>query len=367
MATNDPAILLAASLFFPLRALTTPARAAIAYQGIAAPTPPVISVTTPASGSTITRTASIAVNVTDDSGSLRYVGIWATLANGTTLTVWDGSAFVGAFATSSTHVGIALGHTYTILHDSPGWASTSVVLHIAAIDLLGAETTATASFTISNPPTAPVISAFDPLAGAIGRTDEVSFTVTSVDGFAKVIVWADLDDGTSVFAYNGTAFSGEVDDASTLDGTTTKAFGITYNGDGWGDDYTLHVLAVDLAGRSSDASVAYTLSDPPAPPDVTTPSVTVISPTPPGPIGRNDAVRVQVTDAGTLLRVKLYVTMGDEQYVVHNGYSFRPRYAVGSTRTAITGGFEYVLLRSGGWLASPTFEVYAIDQAGNER
>lgn len=218
-------------------------------------------------------------------------------------------------------------------------------------------------------PTPPVFGAFDPVAGEVAREDPVEATVTDPDGFGLVMVWAEMDDGTLVLVYDGTAFSSAFDDASTISGTTTKTIVVQHNAPGWTDDYVLKVRATDTNGASATASAAYTLSDPPAPvvPDETPPVVTVVSPTPPGPLGRNDAVRLRVTDGGTLKRVWLFVTMNGEQYVVHNGYSFRPAYSTGSTRTAIEGGYEFVLLRTSGWFAAPTFEVQATDDAGNER
>lgn len=224
-----------------------------------------------------------------------------------------------------------------------------------------------ADYLLAPPTSPPVFGSFSPGAGDVSRTDAVTVTVTDDDGFGQVLVWAELADGTLVMVYDGSTFSASFDAGSSISGTTTKTIVVQHDAPGWTDDYTLRVQATDSLGASASASSAYTITDPPAPPDTTQPTVTVVSPTPPGPIGRNDAVRLQVTDAGGLRRVRLSVTMGDEQYVIHNGYSFRPRYAQGSTVAAISGGFEYVVLRAGGWLSAPTFEVDAIDLAGNER
>lgn len=328
-------------------------------------TDPVISAFTPASGSSIARADSVAVDVTDET-SLGPVTISAEFADGTVLTVYQGGAFVGPFAAGSSQSG----DTWTIEHDAPGWPSSTVDIYVLAVDGAGNTATATASFTVSDPPAAPSFGSFSPAAGSVARADNVDFTVTSADGFSEIVVWAVLAGGTTVMVYDGSAFGPEVNGASSVSGTTTRSFSITHDGDGWEDDYTLHVLAVDSRGVSASTSSAYTLSDPPAPPDppdVTPPVVTVVSPAPPGPVGRNDAVRLRVTDSISLKRAWLFVTMNGEQYVVHNGYSFRPAYATGSTRTPIEGGYEFVVLRTGGWLAAPSFEVQAMDEAGNER
>ena len=328
-------------------------------------TDPVISAFTPTTGSSIARADPIAVDVTDET-TLGPVTISAEFADGTVLTVYDGGAFVGPFAAGSSQSG----NTWTIEHDAPGWPSSTVDVHVLAVDAAGNTATSTGSFTVTDPPAAPSFGSFSPAAGAVARADNVDFTVTSPDGFSKIVVHAVLADGSTVMVYTGSAFGPEVNAASSVSGTTTRSFSITYDGDGWPDDYTLHVLAVDARGVSSETSSAYTLSDPPAPPDppdVTPPVVTVLSPAPPGPVGRNEAVRLRVTDSISLRRAWLFVTMGGEQYVIHNGYSFRPAYSAGSTRTAIEGGYEFVVLRTGGWLAAPTFEVQAADEAGNER
>ena len=54
--------------------------------------------------------------------------------------------------------------------------------------------------------------------------------------------------------------------------------------------------------------------------------------------------------------------------VIHDGTSFGPNYpaASGNSRTVISGGFRYTLLRTGGWPASPTIIPYVVDVAGEE-
>lgn len=218
-------------------------------------------------------------------------------------------------------------------------------------------------FTAATPP---VFSAFSPVAGAVSRTAAVSFTITDLDGFSKILIWAVLTDGSSVMVYNGSAFSSQVDGASTISGTTTKAVSVQHDSPGWEDDYTLHALAIDADGASASASSAYTLSDPPAPPDATAPTVALVSPAADSEVTRATPIVVDVTDASTLARVVLAARYPSGRYdVVHDGDRFADEYR-GSSRTAITGGFRYRLLRTGGWPEAPTVVLpSAVDSVGN--
>ena len=53
--------------------------------------------------------------------------------------------------------------------------------------------------------------------------------------------------------------------------------------------------------------------------------------------------------------------------VIHEGVGFAPKYrGAGNLQVAITNGFRYTILREGGWPASPSITVFAIDQGGAE-
>jgi hypothetical protein len=159
-----------------------------------------------------------------------------------------------------------------------------------------------------------------------------------------------------------------VNAASTVGGTTTKSFSITYDGDGWLDDYTLHVRAIDAGGTSTTTSSAYTLTDPPPPPDVTTPELSNLSPAADSTIARSTAVEFDVTDDADLSLVivgVLYSATGEYE-VAHDGDAFAPRYVAKSTRTNISGGYHFKLIRTGGWPSAPTFRVRARDASNNE-
>lgn len=97
-------------------------------------------------------------------------------------------------------------------------------------------------------------------------------------------------------------------------------------------------------------------------------SVTNVSPAiessvqPPGVLG------FDVTSTTGLLRILVCVdpfNSARAPELAHDGDSFQNLYE-GSTRTAIAGGFRYVLRRAGGWYAAPRPLVFAVDLAGKE-
>lgn len=335
-----------------------------------APAAPVVGNYSPSSAGTITRTGTITIDVTDDEGSaaLSLVTITATLADGRSLAVYDGSAFPGPFAASSTRSNVTNGYRYSLVHDGAGWPSSSLAFRITAVDAQGRVTTSTSyTLTISDAQAGPTFGSFSPGAGAIARATAVSFDVADPDGFASITVWAVLGDGSTVVVYDGTSFGGEVDNASSVSGTTTKSFSIVYDGDGWPDDYTLHVRAVDALGASSTTSSAYTLSNPPAPPDTTAPVVANFSPAPGSTIARVTAVEFDVTDETglALLDIKVLYSDTGEKEVAFDEDGFSARFSGKSTKTAITGGWHFKLVRAGGWPSPPTIKVRPIDTSLN--
>lgn len=217
-------------------------------------------------------------------------------------------------------------------------------------------------------PSPPVFGSFSPAAGSVARAAAVSFTVTDADGFSRILVWAVLADGSSRMVYTGSAFTGDFDAASTISGTTTKTVSVKHDGAGWTDDYTLHVLAIDSDGASATASSAYTLSDPPDPPDTTAPEIGSPTPSTSVKLTRGGEWEVTVTDDEDLDLVEifvLYAATGDYE-VAYDGEAFAPRYVAKSTRTNVSGGYRFKLIRTGGWPAHPTFKVRARDAANNE-
>jgi hypothetical protein len=212
----------------------------------------------------------------------------------------------------------------------------------------------------------PVFGSFSPAAGAVSRTAAVGFTVTDPDGFSAIVVWAVLADGSTVVVYDGSAFGAQVNAASTVGGTTTKSFSITYDTPGWEDDYTLRVLAIDANGASATTSSAYTITDPPTPADASAPTVTLISPTDGSRIGRYRDLVLTVTDASVFtafLWITYPGTTPDD--LVYTGEAFGKAFAESSTVEEIEGGYQYTLRRAGGWPGNPTVYVKPIDASGN--
>lgn len=85
-------------------------------------------------------------------------------------------------------------------------------------------------------------------------------------------------------------------------------------------------------------------------------------------LGRNQGVAFDVTDnSGLFARIVVAAVFSSGLWeVVHDGTSFAPAYVGASTRTAISNGFHFNIIRSGGWFANPTVRVIPIDAAGNE-
>lgn len=98
------------------------------------------------------------------------------------------------------------------------------------------------------------------------------------------------------------------------------------------------------------------------------PAVAVVSPASGSSIGPTSVLVVDVTDAGGLRRVVLSVTFSGlaSAELVHDGDGFAPLYAPASARVDIAGGYRFSLTRSGGWPASPTLKVIAVDVTGQE-
>lgn len=66
-----------------------------------------------------------------------------------------------------------------------------------------------------------------------------------------------------------------------------------------------------------------------------------------------------------LVAVSIKFANEEDTAVVHDGTRFLGRYASLSTRTSITNGYHYSMLRAGGWSGNFQLWAYAIDQAGN--
>lgn len=341
-------------------------------------TGPVVDTFSPADASSIVRTAAAAFHVTDDGGTPARVIVTVTFADGTVEVVHDGSAFVGAY-TGSTRSGIANGYSFSLLHSSPGWPSATLMFSVTALDA-DSNFTIDSSYnlTVSNPSgaTPPVIDTFSPAnASTILVTDTASFHVTDETALSDVIVEVLHSNGLLEIIHDGGAFKAPYSASSTRSGISGGyAFVITRTG-GWPSaSFTITVRATDSDGNvTSTPTYTLNVSNPPPGPDVTTPTVSNVSPTPGTPISRSQPLFLDVTDNTGFRRILLVAFFdpndgGDGQReVVHDGDQFAARYIALSERTVISGGYRYRIRRaSGGWPSAPTIIPYAIDTSGNE-
>lgn len=103
--------------------------------------------------------------------------------------------------------------------------------------------------------------------------------------------------------------------------------------------------------------------------DTGPPVVNNIVPAPGGTLGRQQVIQFDVTDDVGLRRALPMVQfpgLGIWE-LVHNGDAFADQYQnAACQRFAITGGFRYQVLRTGGWPSAPVFRPFVYDTGGNE-
>ena len=101
--------------------------------------------------------------------------------------------------------------------------------------------------------------------------------------------------------------------------------------------------------------------------DTTPPTIENFDPVVGTPLRRSDEIAFDVIDnLSALRRVIVLVTLADETFCVHDGFTFKGEFVGRSSRSSIPGGYHYRLRRNSGWTDAPTFEVCAIDTSGNE-
>jgi hypothetical protein len=162
----------------------------------------------------------------------------------------------------------------------------------------------------------------------------------------------------------------------TSAGGITNGRQVTFeNAEGWPDDVKITVLAnnakVPFSPSGSPGGfeqVNYERTPPATPVDATSPTIGSIVPAPGTAIASTDPLQFDVTDnSGAFRRILIAVVLAGVTELAHDGNSFLGNYAGGAcSRTAISGGFRFVVLRDGGWPSSPTIRVFAVDQSGNE-
>jgi hypothetical protein len=99
------------------------------------------------------------------------------------------------------------------------------------------------------------------------------------------------------------------------------------------------------------------------------PTVTIISPLAGTPVGRSTPFVITVTSPLAIRRILLRAEYGGITLweLAHDGTTFGPAYQGGTNgRLVITDGYQFTLLRDGGWPGTPIITAYAIDAAGQE-
>lgn len=230
-----------------------------------------------------------------------------------------------------------------------------------------------------DPTDPPTVENFDPVDASLVTFDAtVAFDVTSdVASIDQVEAWATFsgDEGRRELIIRGDA-SGPPDVfdpyilVSTGGISNGRHFEVSRGGDGWFDDFVIDVVGThfDRPDDEGSGSASYVRSPPATPADTTSPIVGSVVPAPGTPIASTDPLQLDVTDdSGAFRRILIAVVLGGVTELAHDGSSFLGNYAGGScSRTAISGGFRFVILRDGGWPSSPSIRIFAIDLSGNE-
>lgn len=135
------------------------------------------------------------------------------------------------------------------------------------------------------------------------------------------------------------------------------------NGPGTGGDGFVLVDRVKVHTVAlSDSAIAQRFSDsswvdvPPAAPPV----LANLSPTAGAGIQPTAVIAFDALSDNTIMIVAEFPSLGIRE-VVHDGTSFLGAYASLSTRSPISGGQHFALLRQNGWPASPTFIAYSVE------
>lgn len=103
----------------------------------------------------------------------------------------------------------------------------------------------------------------------------------------------------------------------------------------------------------------------PASLDTTAPAITNFSPAGGTQILPGTLLTFDITDTALrLVAVVAYYPDGIYE-VVHDGTDFAAGYITTSTRSVISGGYHFSVLRTGGWLQAPTLRFPVVDGGGN--
>lgn len=326
---------------------------------------PTITNVSPGAG-TITRTTSVALRVTDDENEIQRVVVTADYSSGETEVIYDGTNFQPGYTAGSSRTPVTNGYDFVFAADLGWW--NSLTLGTLAVDNDGnlATTSSSLAYTVSNPGSAvaPVLSNVSPAnASTVLRTDALAFDVTHALGhLGLVVVWATHADGRKELVHDGSAF------ASAYSGSTRSAVSNGYHfslvrGATWPTaSLALSIAADDTAQSVTALALAYTVSNPG---DAVLPIVDAFLVG--GDIAIGTAVTFQTTKAlGALASQFVLAEHGSGvSEAVWDGSAFTSLYAASSTRTPISGGYAWSIVRTGGWPSSALEVVgVAVDTLG---
>lgn len=195
-----------------------------------------------------------------------------------------------------------------------------------------------------------------PISSVVLNSTQVRVYVSSAINTAvaslKPGFWSVTGDGApaiTAIAFESTYFT------VTLDSPLPKGQAFTLN-------ITLDAFEGTNGAKVQPAAVSFTSFV-----DPNIPTVSNVSPTPGTALTPSTPISFRVTDVEGLKRVVAMVRFEGRTEVVHDGEAFSANYTgPENTRTPRTGGFDFTILRNGGWLEAPTLKVIATDTAGQE-
>lgn len=328
----------------------------------------------PISGSQVDPTDAIRVTV-DHDGTLIHVvvivrytegngGAWETATVGLLL---SGDSFMFPYRTTFvSHVGNQ--YVVDITHEGQDGFDRDFDVSVYTAESASGASNANASYTSSAPDK--TVDIVDP-GGAIAPADYVEVQTSGIAPDDLEVFFAigasDLQQlpfslRTEIARFGGIDFP-----PYTVQDMGGGTYRITREG-GWLKSMIAVAQSVEAGDDVQPITVfPETEVDPGDPPEVGN-----VSPAPGTPITTTTPLVFEVTDdSGTFRRIILAVAFSAGELagvteIAHDGDAFVGHYSTGCTRDPIAGGFRFTLLRAGGWPASPTLRVFAVDTAGNE-
>lgn len=210
---------------------------------------PVITIVSPIIGSTILKSTSLVIDVTDNLGLLVDVSISAELTSlPAEESVYSNSTFSNAY-NASVRVGITNGFRFTI-NRNVGWPSSPTV-KIVAIDTAGNKATGSYSWVITGADS-PTVTVISPTVGStITPTTPVVADVVDNIALRRVMLFASFEDyKVKEVIFDGSTFSSNYTLSSRIPITGGYQYTLLRD-DGWPSEFTLTVNAIDTTGNEA--------------------------------------------------------------------------------------------------------------------